>query len=104
MTHPPNSYCRVTFYVASVQSLELAKPQRLNTGEIEATWTDNRHRRPHQLDRRPGLGHINWTAVQAAAWQKSRLADPKPVTQGIHLDRCNHSMGGGAMINTGHTI
>jgi hypothetical protein len=54
MTHPPNSYCRVTFYVASVQSLELAKPQRLNTGEIEATWTHNRHRRPHQLDRRPG--------------------------------------------------
>jgi hypothetical protein len=56
MTHPPNSYCRVTFYVASVQSLELAsstEPQRLNTGEIEATWTDNRHRRPHQLDRRP---------------------------------------------------
>ena len=32
MTHPPNSYCRVTFYVASVQSLELAssaEPQRL---------------------------------------------------------------------------
>ena len=56
MTHPPNSYCRVTFYVASVQSLELAsstEPQRLNTGEIEATWTDNRHRLPHQLDRRP---------------------------------------------------
>ena len=53
MTHPPNSYCRVTFYVASVQSLELAsstEPQRLNTGEIEATWTDNRHRRAHQLD------------------------------------------------------
>jgi hypothetical protein len=72
--HPPNSYCRVTFYVASVQSLELAsstEPQRLNTGEIEATWTDNRHRRPHQLDRRPSR----------------RL-----------------SMGGGAMINTGHTI
>ncbi len=58
MTHPPNSYCRVTFYVASVQSLELAsstEPQRLNTGEIEATWTDNRHRLPH-----------HWTAVQAA--------------------------------------
>jgi hypothetical protein len=56
MTHPPNSYCPVTFYVASVQSLELAsstEPQCLNTGEIEATWTDNRHRRPHQLDRRP---------------------------------------------------
>ena len=56
MTHPPNSYCRVTFYVASVQSLELAsstEPQRLNTGEIEATWTDNRHRLPHHLDRRP---------------------------------------------------
>ena len=56
MTHLPNSYCRVTFYVASVQSLELAsstEPQHLNTGEIEATWTDNRHRRPHQLDRRP---------------------------------------------------
>ena len=62
MTHLPNSYCRVTFYVACVQSLELAsptEPQRLNTGEIEATWTDNRHRRPHQLDRRP-----------AAAWQQ----------------------------------
>ena len=79
MTHPPNSYCRVTFYVASVQSLELAsstEPQRLNTGEIEATWTDNRwtdnrHRWPHQLDRRPSR----------------RL-----------------SMGGGAMINTGHSI
>ena len=53
MTHPPNSYCRVTFYVATVQSLELAsstEPQHLNTGEIEATWTGNRHRRPHQLD------------------------------------------------------
>jgi hypothetical protein len=74
MTHPPNSYCRVTFYVASVQSLELAnstEPQRLNTGEIEAIWTDNRYRRPHQLDRRPSR----------------RL-----------------SMGGGAMINTGHSI
>ena len=56
MTQPPNSYYRVTLYVASGQSLELAsstEPQRLNTGEIEATWTDNRHRRPHQLDRRP---------------------------------------------------
>ena len=56
MTQPPNSYYRVTLYVASRQSLELAsstEPQRLNTGEIEATWTDNRHRRPHQLDRRP---------------------------------------------------
>jgi hypothetical protein len=77
MTHPPNSYCRVTFYVARVRSLELAsstEPHRLNTGEIEATWTDNRHRRPHQLD------------------------------QGIPPNRCNHSMGGGAMINTGHSI
>ena len=56
MTQPPNSYYRVTLYVASGQSLELAsssEPQRLNTGEIEATWTDNRHRLPHQLDRRP---------------------------------------------------
>ena len=56
MTQPPNSYFRLTFYVVSGQSLELAsstEPQRLNTGEIEATWTDNRHRRPHQLDRRP---------------------------------------------------
>ena len=54
MTHPPNSYCRVTFYVASVQSLELAsstEPQHLNAGEIEATWTNNRQRRPHQLDK-----------------------------------------------------
>ena len=70
MTHPPNSYCRVTFYVASVQILELAtstEPQRLNTGEIEATWTDNRHRR-------------------------------------LHLNRCNQSMEGGVMINTGHSI
>jgi hypothetical protein len=56
MTQPPNSYYRVAFYVVSGQSLELAtstEPQRLNTGEIEATWTDNRHRRPHQLDRHP---------------------------------------------------
>ena len=56
MTQPPNSHYRVTLSVASRQSLELAsstEPQRLNTGEIEATWTDNRHRRPHQLDRRP---------------------------------------------------
>ena len=70
MTQPPNSYFRVTFYVVSGQRLELAsstEPQRLNTGEIEATWTDNRHRR-------------------------------------LHLNRCNHSMGGGAMINTGHSI
>jgi hypothetical protein len=52
MTRPPNSYCRVTFYVASVLASS-TEPQRLNTGEIEATWTDNRHRRPHQLDRRP---------------------------------------------------
>ena len=70
MTQPPNTYFRVTLYVASGQSLELAsstEPQRLNTGEIEATWTDNRHRR-------------------------------------LHLNRCNQSMGGGAMINTGHSI
>ena len=56
MTQPPNSYYRVILYVASGQSLELAsstEPQRLNTDEIEATWTDHRHRRPHQLDRRP---------------------------------------------------
>ena len=56
MTQPPNSSYRVTFYVATSESLELAsstEPQRLNTGEIEATWTDNRDRRPHQLDRRP---------------------------------------------------
>ena len=52
MTHPPNSYCRVTFYVASVLASS-TEPQRLNTGEIEATWTDNRHRRPHQPDRHP---------------------------------------------------
>jgi hypothetical protein len=53
MTQPPNSHYRVAFYVVSGQSLELAtsaEPQSLNTGEIEATWTDNRHRRPHQLD------------------------------------------------------
>ncbi len=52
MTQPPKSSYRVTLYVASGQSLELAsstEPQRLNTGEIEATWTDNRHRRPYQL-------------------------------------------------------
>ena len=70
MSEPPNSYYRVAFYVVSGQSLELAtsaEPQRLNTGEIEATWTDNRHRR-------------------------------------LHLNRCNHSMGGGAVINTGHSI
>jgi hypothetical protein len=66
MTHPPNSYCRVTFYVASVLASS-TEPQRLNTGEIEATWTDNRHRR-------------------------------------LHLNRCNHSMGGGAVINSGHSI
>jgi hypothetical protein len=80
MTHPPNSYCRVTFYVASVLASS-TEPQRLNTGEIEATWTDNRHRRPHQLDRRPSR-HL-----------ATSVADPKPVTQGIQLDRVNHRMG-----------
>ena len=56
MTQPPNSYFQVTFYIVSGQSLELAsstEPRRLNTGEIEATWTGNRHRRPHQLEHRP---------------------------------------------------
>jgi hypothetical protein len=51
MTELPNSYYWVTLYVASGQSLELAsstEPQPLNT-----TCTDNRHRRPYQLDRRP---------------------------------------------------
>ena len=70
MTQPPNSFYRVAFYAVSGQSLELAtstEPQRLNTGEIEATWTDNRHRR-------------------------------------LHLNRCNQSMEGGVMINTGHSI
>ena len=62
MTQPPNSYFQVTFYVVSGQSLELAsstEPRRLNTGEIEATWTDNRHRRP-----------LSWSTVQAATWQQ----------------------------------
>ena len=80
MTQPPNSYYRVTLYVASGQSLELAsssEPQRLNTGEIEATWTDNRHRWLHGRPSKPPPGN------------KSGLADPKPVTAGTQLHRCN---------------
>ena len=69
MTQPPNSYFQVTFYVVSGQSLELAsstEPRRLNTGEIEATWTDNRHRRPHQA--------ATWQQVSA---RRSEASDPR---------------------------
>ena len=88
MTEPPNSYFQVTFYVVSGQSLELAsstEPRRLNTGEIEATWTDNRHRRPHQLEHGPSR-HLATSVGSPILSQRPKVSSSTGVITGWQVE------------------